>query len=347
MKEDYLTIGAQLKAKGQNIIKKQDLPKREPKKDFFGYVKDGNRKKINELISNGTNVNAKDEDGWTALMLATDNNDIRTVEVLLELGADVNVKNDEGQTALMLAALINEEIIGNILILHGADIYLTDNWNQNAIDIAKETWEEKKKDYFLSNKQLEKIEKNKLCYFFCNVLINEKVGTSLSKEYLNNHYKGLYNKELSEEDIDFGIEFINTQIMGKNFQLKRDNENILIVSITCKEETFHLEGNNSAFPKWTVDYAWDAKSMQEEDAEVLLRMGEYNYEKGNYNKAELFLEQAAKKKNQKAKELLDKLYKHELRDKYNTLGPIPTNACRMTSGGNAPSGTWSKYGSYK
>ena len=81
--------------------------------------------------------------------------------------------------------------------------------------------------------------------------------------------------------------------------------------------------------------------------EDYLTIGAQLKAKGQNIIAELFLEQAAKKKNQKAKELLDKLYKHELKDKYNTLGPIPTNACRMTSGGNAPSGTWSKYGSYK
>jgi len=55
------------------------------------------------LIAAGADVNAKDEDGNTALMIATSRGHVRTVELLIEAGADVNAKDKNGRTALMIA----------------------------------------------------------------------------------------------------------------------------------------------------------------------------------------------------------------------------------------------------
>ena len=60
---------------------------------------------INSLLESGTDVNAQDEYGQTALIIATDNDDIEIVKILLEgTNTDVNAKDKYEQTALMIAA---------------------------------------------------------------------------------------------------------------------------------------------------------------------------------------------------------------------------------------------------
>ena len=56
----------------------------------------------------GIDVNAKNKNGWTALMSAAYANSKESVAQLLQFDIDVNAKNKTGETALDLAK--NEEI---------------------------------------------------------------------------------------------------------------------------------------------------------------------------------------------------------------------------------------------
>lgn len=67
------------------------------------------------LLSAGADVNARDKQGNTALMLCRD--DVELVEFLLKAGADPNVRNLEGETALS-NSYDNE--IKQVLIKYGA-----------------------------------------------------------------------------------------------------------------------------------------------------------------------------------------------------------------------------------
>lgn len=67
------------------------------------------------LLGAGADVNARDKQGNTALMLSRD--DVEQVELLLKAGADPNVRNLEGETALSKAY---DDEVKQILIKHGA-----------------------------------------------------------------------------------------------------------------------------------------------------------------------------------------------------------------------------------
>lgn len=69
----------------------------------------------------------KQNTGWTPLMIAADTNDLATAKRLIDNGVDVNTKNSEGQTALMLLTksdgfIETTEKLLDLLLAAGAQI---------------------------------------------------------------------------------------------------------------------------------------------------------------------------------------------------------------------------------
>ena len=81
-------------------------------------------------------VNAKDNDGKTALHYASIKSCKEATEILILQGADVNLKDNMGLTALHHAALNDNKYIAKILISHGAYINSKDNVGNTALHYA-------------------------------------------------------------------------------------------------------------------------------------------------------------------------------------------------------------------
>jgi hypothetical protein len=94
-----------------------------------------------DLINAGAKVNARDNDGDTPLIAIAAVNNTDALKVLLDAGAKVNAANNEGETALMLAA--SEGIINNVraLIMAGADVNARDKQGKTALRLANEAAE--------------------------------------------------------------------------------------------------------------------------------------------------------------------------------------------------------------
>ncbi len=69
----------------------------------------------------GTNVNATDADGSTAIMYAAANNDLELVRALIKAGANVKLANQFGTSAVTEAAIIGAAPILGALLKAGAD----------------------------------------------------------------------------------------------------------------------------------------------------------------------------------------------------------------------------------
>lgn len=72
-------------------------------------------KTIQRLIEDGTNVNAKEEEGTTILMCLVGVHysfraNLQAVNMLIKYGADVNAKNDDGYTALYVAVTNDDNL---------------------------------------------------------------------------------------------------------------------------------------------------------------------------------------------------------------------------------------------
>jgi ankyrin repeat protein len=91
-----------------------------------------------DLINNGAKVNLRDDDGDTALIAVAELDNVEALKVLLDAGAKVNDTNNDGQTALMLAAENGKVHNVRALILAGADVNARDADGHTALMLAKE-----------------------------------------------------------------------------------------------------------------------------------------------------------------------------------------------------------------
>lgn len=83
---------------------------------------DGKRAAMVEaLLGEGAALDARDRDGWTALMWAAWSGLKRTADGLLKAGADVGVADAQGNTALIIAAQGGHAGLVEALLAKGAD----------------------------------------------------------------------------------------------------------------------------------------------------------------------------------------------------------------------------------
>ena len=71
------------------------MNKREQKKlneQLLGAAREGNLKKVKELLDAGAEIEAKDDSGWTAFHWASARSDLEIVKELIEMGANKLVK---------------------------------------------------------------------------------------------------------------------------------------------------------------------------------------------------------------------------------------------------------------
>jgi len=84
----------------------------------FKYAKNGNKVEIEKLLDERVDIiNVRDENGFTALMYASDKGYTDTVKLLVEKGADINFQHrEEGYTALTLASQEGHTEIVRLLV---------------------------------------------------------------------------------------------------------------------------------------------------------------------------------------------------------------------------------------
>jgi len=91
---------------------------------------------IKSLLANGADVNAKNNLGYTALIMASTGGHAETVKALLAHGADVNTKDKYGSTALMMASIQGHYEVIKALLTNGADVNAKDKNGVTALMYA-------------------------------------------------------------------------------------------------------------------------------------------------------------------------------------------------------------------
>lgn len=76
---------------------------------------------IIQLLENGADINKKDKNGLTPLLVACKWNYLKSIKILLEHGANVNLMNVNRETPLFYACVKNHPDVVKILMDYGAD----------------------------------------------------------------------------------------------------------------------------------------------------------------------------------------------------------------------------------
>src|SRR5215831_11420106 len=84
-------------------------------------AKSGNKDVLRSLLQKGTNVNAADADGTTALHWASYHDDLEAADLLIRAGAKVNAVTDLGATALWAASQNGSSAMVRRLLEAGAN----------------------------------------------------------------------------------------------------------------------------------------------------------------------------------------------------------------------------------
>ena len=90
------------------------------------------------LVKDGSDVAAKDEQGWTPLHLASEEGHVEFTWFLVEHGADVAAKDEDGWTPLHRASERGNVELARILVEHGADASAQDEGGRAPLHQASE-----------------------------------------------------------------------------------------------------------------------------------------------------------------------------------------------------------------
>ena len=115
-----------------------DETQEEKDKKLLEAVDKNELDEVEAALAAGANMNVKNIDGWTALIIASTNGHTKIVAMLLEKGADVNAKNNGGWTALHLASQDGYKKIVEMLLEKGADVNAKTNNGWTALKLASQ-----------------------------------------------------------------------------------------------------------------------------------------------------------------------------------------------------------------
>ncbi|KAL9045843.1 MAG: hypothetical protein Q9214_001186 [Letrouitia sp. 1 TL-2023] len=88
------------------------------------------------LLSQGSNIAARDSNGRNALIIAASNGHKAVVELLLDSGDDITAKDERGWTALHVAARGGHKAIVELLLTRGADIMAREMYGWTSLHVA-------------------------------------------------------------------------------------------------------------------------------------------------------------------------------------------------------------------
>ena len=122
--------------------------------------------KIEQCLKNGADIDAKDNDGETALMIAIPHRRLdvdssfdieyskrylNRAKYLIDAGANVNAKDNFCRTALMLASIYEHLEIVKLLVANGANVNAKDNNGQSPLSFASESCNKEIVEFLIKN----------------------------------------------------------------------------------------------------------------------------------------------------------------------------------------------------
>ncbi|WP_432352884.1 ankyrin repeat domain-containing protein [Sporosarcina sp. A2] len=106
--------------------------------DLLDAADQRDTEKVKELIEQNADLNAQDNEGRTALMIATYNHDPYTVNALIDAGADLSIQDNMQNNCFLYAGAEGYLDILQLAIEAGADTTITNRYGGTALIPAAE-----------------------------------------------------------------------------------------------------------------------------------------------------------------------------------------------------------------
>jgi len=103
---------------------------------FHNAVLEGDLEKVRQLVESGTDVDTKDELGWTAAFWALSAGQKEVFAYLLSQGADVSIKTNSSLTLMHQASKAGDTAIIKQLIAKGADVSVKNKGGETPLQCA-------------------------------------------------------------------------------------------------------------------------------------------------------------------------------------------------------------------
>lgn len=105
---------------------------------LFDAARRGDTAAIHQALAQGAALEARDDQGQTALLVATHGNQVQAAKALIEAGADVNAKDAIQDSPYLYAGARGLNEILQLTLAHGADLNSTNRYGGLALIPAAE-----------------------------------------------------------------------------------------------------------------------------------------------------------------------------------------------------------------
>jgi hypothetical protein len=194
----------------------------------------GDSKKVNVLLTEGADIEAKDNYSCTALMRASHNGHVEVVKALLDVGADTEAKTTVGFTALMRASENGHLEIVKALLKAGAAIDHQTNNDRTALSIASD--KDHKEVVKVFHDYIKRLLLNE---FYADIsltrLQNLRKQGGVGKEMVTSVIKELDTSDLSLEDMKKVIDSCEA-IIGSSSSSSRHNKLLMSHSLSYQQQ---------------------------------------------------------------------------------------------------------------
>ncbi len=195
----------------------------------------GNIEQVDSALSSGANINVKNSDGMTPLMLACFNGNRELAEFLLEKGAKVDVKDSDGWNALMWATRHDNIELIDCLVRHGANVNYHDGDGWNALFHACTKGNLKVVKYLVEHGAVID-SKNSLSKTVFEYATTDEIKNYLFEKIEKDKMISLFKKSLVQKEFDNALLMLQN---GMDINYRNENDDTLLIEMI-------REGNKKA-----------------------------------------------------------------------------------------------------